>query len=363
MKKRWSTILVWVLLFIISSGTVRADTFYTIQRGDTLTAIARRFGTTVQAIAEANSIINPNLIFSGLTLIIPDVSGPAGDPGSPGPTPVSSTYVVQQGDTLVRIAIRHGVTLQSLVLANNLDNPNIIFAGQTLIIPGVPPAPSPAPPATPVPATSTPVPPTPVPSTPVPSGPVGPNLLPNPSFEGGHYNLFGIPELQVPNSWNLGWDEGVPAPGTGVTFLRPESRVLARWFLPAHEHPLFIYDGDWTIKIFKGDAPISFHLFVDMHLEAGNYRFVANYFPDIILGYDGPQKIWADQALAGEVSFIYNGLGPWSAVNVGTKNTLVRDFNVGASGTVRLGVAFRTRYALPSNGFFADDWSLQRLAS
>ncbi len=64
----------------------------------------------------------------------------------------SQTHVVQPGENLFRISLRYGVSLQSLVQANNIANPSLIFAGQRLIIPGAGPAPGPAPDPQPQPA-------------------------------------------------------------------------------------------------------------------------------------------------------------------------------------------------------------------
>lgn len=47
-----------------------------------------------------------------------------------------TTYVVKSGDTLYRIAAKYGVTVQQIVAANNIANPNLIFTGQVLKIPG-----------------------------------------------------------------------------------------------------------------------------------------------------------------------------------------------------------------------------------
>jgi len=71
------------------------ETRYTVVRGDTLGAIARRFGTTVQAIAQRNNIANPNLIFPGQVLIISGGTGPVPTPGGPVPTsypPISGGF-------------------------------------------------------------------------------------------------------------------------------------------------------------------------------------------------------------------------------------------------------------------------------
>jgi LysM repeat protein len=353
-----------IVMLIATSGFVYADTTHTIQRGDTLYGIALRYGTTVQAIVNANGLANPNLIYAGQTLIIPDgsdfgtggpIQPPAPSPSSdPSPLPTGgSTYTIQRGDTLSIIAAKHGVTVAALIQANSLANPNLIFAGQTLVIPGG----TGSPPASPPPAAPAPPPP---PASPPPQ--TGPNLLPNPSFEGGYYHVNGLPELQVPNHWSMEFDDGNAAPETGITVLRPESRVLSKAEIPAHEHSLFFWNGDWSIKVFKGHAPIGFRLLTDVHLEPGRYRLVANYFPDLIEGYDSNGKLWVWRPNAGEVAFVGPGGGGYSPVTPGSRNTFVHEFSVGTSGTVRLGLAFRTRYAIPNSGFFIDDWSLERIS-
>jgi putative chitinase len=103
-----------------SSGTV----YYTVQYGDTLASIARRFNTTVSAIAQANGIANPNLIYAGQVLVIPPYT----------PTQIA-TYYVQPGDTLASIAARFGTTVSAIVSYNHIPNPNLIYAGQLLYIP------------------------------------------------------------------------------------------------------------------------------------------------------------------------------------------------------------------------------------
>jgi len=344
-------ILLAVLLAI--TGQLFSQTNYVIQPGDTLYAISRRFGVSMQAIASANNIINPDLIYAGQVLIIPtDGASPPPTP-PPGQPPVqnSGTYVVQRGDTLFRIAVTHGLSIAALIQVNGIANPNLIYPGQVLIIPGATVTPTPQ-----APPESTVVPPTSQPQ------PVGVNLLPNPSFEQGYYHLNGIPELQVPNSWSMEVDQGQPAPGTGITLVRPESRVLPRWLLPSHEHSLFIWHGDWTVKVFKGGEPFSVRYSTQVTLQPGTYQFSANYFPDLVAGYDGNQKVWSGQPSVGEVAFIKDGVGAWRAVSPGSRNSMVETFTVTSESNVRIGLAFRTRYIISNNGFFFDDWSLQRLS-
>ena len=55
----------------------------------------------------------------------------------PEPEPTHEVYVVQKGDTVYKIAKRYGTTMQAIILGNNLRNPNLIYPGQILFIPGV----------------------------------------------------------------------------------------------------------------------------------------------------------------------------------------------------------------------------------
>jgi len=108
---------------------------YTVQWGDTLYSIARRFGVSVDAIVQANGLTDPNYIRAGQVLIIPTLPPPP-----PGPT----TYVVQPGDNLYRISLKFQVPIEAIIAVNHIINPWYIRAGQILIIPtGVPPVPPP----------------------------------------------------------------------------------------------------------------------------------------------------------------------------------------------------------------------------
>jgi len=195
---------------------------------------------------------------------------------------------------------------------------------------------------------------------------LGSNLLPNPSFEEGWYNLNGIPELQLPNGWFFEWDEGPTGYGNQPwdVYVRPETRVLSTAFLPPSEHPLYIYDGIYTVKIFKGAGAISTRLMTDVHLEPGTYVFEINLFPDLVVGYENGQKIWAPDPYSGEVRFIVTGAGTdWFLPVFGQKNTFTHTFTVAEAQTIRVGVALRGRYAIPNNGWFIDDWSLRQVAN
>lgn len=104
---------------------------YTVASGDTLTGIARRFGTTVNAILSVNFIPNPNVIFVGQKICVPGQQGPTITP-VPG---CRAFYTIKPGDTLIGIAAKYGTTYWSIAIANNISNPNLIFVGMTLCIP------------------------------------------------------------------------------------------------------------------------------------------------------------------------------------------------------------------------------------
>ena len=112
---------------ITNTGTVN----YTIQSGDTLWEIARKYGTTVQEIASINNIQNPNLIYPGETIRILTNSTTTGEE-TRGTGDI--IYTVQRGNTLSEIAQAYNVTVNHIVELNNIQNPNLIYPGQKLRI-------------------------------------------------------------------------------------------------------------------------------------------------------------------------------------------------------------------------------------
>lgn len=104
-----------------------------IQRGDTLSGIALKYNTTVQRLVELNNIANPNLIYAGATLIVP--SGETMSDTDGNSTSGQTIYIVQKGDTLNKIAAEFGTTATAIAVENNIKNINLIYVGQRLIIP------------------------------------------------------------------------------------------------------------------------------------------------------------------------------------------------------------------------------------
>jgi LysM repeat protein len=106
---------------------------YVVRAGDTLSRIGRAYGVTVDQLAAANSISNPNRITVGQVLTIPGRGIPA--PAAPPGEPEIETYVVRPGDTLWRISRELKVDLDALAAANQIADVNRIRAGQVLTIP------------------------------------------------------------------------------------------------------------------------------------------------------------------------------------------------------------------------------------
>ena len=145
-------LLVLIALFVAPNRASAAGPAVAIvQWGDTLFAMAARYDTTVGALVRANALPSPDFIFAGQRLIIPA--------SSPEPIPAaSSVYVVRAGDSLFSIARRAGTTVDVVMRANGLGNPDFIYAGQRLNLkPGSPitdePAPAPPSPAANAPTT------------------------------------------------------------------------------------------------------------------------------------------------------------------------------------------------------------------
>lgn len=108
-------------------------TTITIQRGDTLSRLAIKYNTTVARLVELNNIANPNLIYAGETLIVPSGETPTDSDGNS--TSGQTIYIVKAGDTLSQIAASYGTTARAIAVENGIRNINLIYVGQRLIIP------------------------------------------------------------------------------------------------------------------------------------------------------------------------------------------------------------------------------------
>ena len=125
----------------LTGPTVNGIGTYIVQPGDDLAHIARRYNLSIEALAQLNGIVNPAQIVIGQVLVVP---GPGNNypGGSVPPTVIPtalasqvSTHVVAAGENLFRISLKYNVTLDALMRANGIVNPNLIYVGQVLRIP------------------------------------------------------------------------------------------------------------------------------------------------------------------------------------------------------------------------------------
>jgi membrane-bound lytic murein transglycosylase D len=131
-----------------------AESQHRVRSGESLSAIASRYNVSVNAIAELNNLDRPYRIRAGQVLALPGARGgeapvavvasagrpPATPPAKP-PTPPTGVvgsaeerYVVKRGDTLGKIASRHGMTEESLMELNDIRNRNFLYEGQVLAL-------------------------------------------------------------------------------------------------------------------------------------------------------------------------------------------------------------------------------------
>ncbi|MGD2079459.1 MAG: LysM peptidoglycan-binding domain-containing protein [Chloroflexota bacterium] len=152
-------IFVLCLVFVLIPVAGAQQQTYVVQPGENLFRIALNHGLTTQELAAANGIVNPAWIYAGQVLVIPQAGSPSSNPAPAAPSAPatsSTTHLVQRGEILSRIALRYGVSVQSIAQANGIYNPSLIYYGQTLIIPAASdstaanPAPAPAPAPAPV---------------------------------------------------------------------------------------------------------------------------------------------------------------------------------------------------------------------
>jgi LysM repeat protein len=141
-------LLLLLALPTASAAAQSGDTVHVVAAGETLRTIAAQYGVTVDAIIAANNIVNPDHIFSGQRLTIPGIGGPT-------PSGGSATHIVQAGENLYRIGLRYGLTVDQMLAANGLSNPDQVYAGQILTISGRNGSAAPSTSAAPAPAAST----------------------------------------------------------------------------------------------------------------------------------------------------------------------------------------------------------------
>ncbi len=126
-------------------------TTYVVQKGDTLYSIAQKHHTTVDHLQSINGIDDPSSLFVGQELKVPAPPS-VSTPTRPAPKPGTTTYTVQKGDTLSSIARKFNTSVSELQKLNNFSNPNNLVVGSVILVPAPSnprPTTSPPPPSSP----------------------------------------------------------------------------------------------------------------------------------------------------------------------------------------------------------------------
>jgi hypothetical protein len=100
---------------------------YTVQPGDSLADIAALYSTTVEELLQLNDVLDPNLLYTGQAIVVPAA-----------PAPPSGQHVVEEGETLAAIAERYGTTVEELLRLNDITDPDSVPVGQRLVVPASP---------------------------------------------------------------------------------------------------------------------------------------------------------------------------------------------------------------------------------
>jgi LysM repeat protein len=120
----------------VPSSGQQGTVVHTVQKGETLTSIAQQYGTTADAIADANNLTDPSTIYPGQKLTIP-TSGSTSGGTSGGTSGCRARHTVQRGEWVWQIARNYGVSPYAILAANGLtiQTANTIYPGTVLCIP------------------------------------------------------------------------------------------------------------------------------------------------------------------------------------------------------------------------------------
>lgn len=188
-----------------------------VAAGDTLIALSKRYNVSVDAIAKANNITPKTTIVIGDTLNIPSTTTANKKPSKT--TAVANSYQIQSGDTLMAIAKRYGVTVEALTEANDMTAKTMIRAGDTLSLPknakAVKPMPA-APVVTPTPKVTSSTVKAPEPA-PKPSAPVATAVATSSEMPDTYTVQAGDTLISIANRYGLSYQDIASASGIEPT--------------------------------------------------------------------------------------------------------------------------------------------------
>ena len=145
MRRLFVTLILALLASTAGATSAQyGQTIHVVAPGESMYGISLWYGVSVGLIADANGIIDTNLIYVGQRLVIPSRGSgyhapPTSLPTTPGQTYGSSrSYIVRVGDSLASIAAAFHSTVSAIAAANGVFNVDVIYVGQPLQIPSVP---------------------------------------------------------------------------------------------------------------------------------------------------------------------------------------------------------------------------------
>ena len=108
-----------------------------VEVGDSLSKIAKRYDTTTEILAAINGICDVNQIYVGQKILLAGAEFDTDDDVDP--EPISVTVIVEAGDSLSKIAKQYDTTVDDLMVANDITDPNLVLVGQELVVSGIVP--------------------------------------------------------------------------------------------------------------------------------------------------------------------------------------------------------------------------------
>ncbi len=137
MKRCFTTTLILVLALLATSASAENILKHTLEKGETLYSVSRKYKVSYEALASANGITDPTKLKVGTVLIIPSV------------------HVVEKGETLFGLARQYGISVGDLLAANKLSQGYVLKIGDVLVVPAAAPAADSAVQPVPAPASTT----------------------------------------------------------------------------------------------------------------------------------------------------------------------------------------------------------------
>ncbi len=273
-------------------GNSSCSTIHVVSRGETMLGISRYYGVSAFDIMQANGIFNGNHIYVGQRLCIPGSGGTGGPVPQPPSSDCWVWYTVARGDTLSSIARWYGTTVSQIMWLNNISNANHIYVGQVIKVPtacNVQPQPPVWPPIDPCGPPCQPVWPTPLPPCnpcqpvwPTPVPPIVPTPIPTGPWFSEFFNnsgLSGGPTFTT-NVNQVGFNWGTGGPGGGISGDNFSARITRQDWLSAGVYRFYATSDD-GIRVFVDDQLV---------IDGWKVQAPTSYFGDVQVG-DGMHTI------------------------------------------------------------------------